>query len=589
MKENDFKKMGEILLLMVSLLLLYQPAQAGELSVTAGVDRNRITLEDMVRLTISVSGSRKTPEPELPDLPDFEIASRGRSSQVQIINGSYSSRMDYTYLLAPQKTGRLTIGPAIIRFQGEIYRTDPITIRVEKTRQSETENRDLFITTEVDTAKPYVGQQVIYTFRFFRRVQVDNASLEKLDFNGLQVEDLGKEKSYTTVKNGIRYQVTEFRRILYPVHAGSLTLPTATLKCDIPYGQPSPYDIFNFGTERSRTKILRSKPITLQVRPLPEQGKPKNFSGLVGNFSLIAQLGKEEIEEGGSATLTMTVMGTGDLTGAPRPKIEGLQHFKTYDDQPTLTRETRQDRVLSRKVFKTALVPMEPGTITIPGVSISFFNPDAGQYQKRKAGPFILKVRPAATKEEINLTDATPAVPIRKGIKIVGRDILPIVTGLDTFKDRSFSLTSPGVMGLCFIPPFAFLVIFRIKREQERRTTDIGYARSKRAWSHFEAGIKEARTLIRQGNSRKLHAHLARTLQSYLGAKMNLAGEARTPAELKEALASRLNDPSLPEEIHRLLRELEYRQFAPEKEGSHDGTSDLDRVVKVCKKVEKKL
>ncbi len=589
-KENHFRKIGSLLLLLVSILLLYRPAAAREISVTASVDRNRISEEDIVRLTITVSGSRKAPEPELPELPDFEVTSRGRSSQVQIINGSISSRIDYTYLLAPQKRGVLTIGPAVIHYKGETYQTDPITIHVEKTVESERENRDLFITTEVDRPAPYVGEQVVYTFRFFRRVQVSNASLEKLNFNGLQVEDLGKETSYTTVQKGIRYQVTEFRKILYPVHAGPLALPAAALKCDVPVGRPSnPYDPFNFGTERFRTKVLRSKPITLQVRPLPEEGKPKDFSGLVGRFSLIAQLGKEKIQEGESATLTMTVMGTGDLSGAPRPKIAGIEHFKSYDDQPTLTREVRQGRVLSRKVFKTALVPTEPGSLTLPGVSISFFNPGAGQYQTRRAGPFTLKVRPAAEKEKINLTATVPAPRTRKAVKVVGRDILPIVTDLGSFKERPLSPTSPGLLGFLFIPPLLFLVIFFVKRERDRRIHDIGYARHRRAWNDFERGIREARKLLRQGNSRKLHAHLARTVQSYLGAKMNLAGEARTPAELKEALTSCLNDPALPEEIHRLLQKLEYRQFAPGDAGSSDDPSDLDQIIRVCKKVERKL
>ncbi len=581
--------MGHLFALIVSMFLLYRTVEAREITVTAGVDRNRVTTEDMVLLTITVSGSRKAPEPELPDLPDFEITSRGSSSRVQIINGAYSSQVDYNYLLQPKKTGLLTIGPATIRYKGKTYQTDPITLRVEETAEIETGQRELFITTKVDTSSPYVGQQVVYTFRFFRRVRVGNASLEKLDFDGLQVEDLGKERTYTTVRNGIRYQVTEFRKVLYPVHAGPLTLPAATLKCDVPYGRPRPYDIFTFGTERSRTKLLRSDPITLQVRPLPEEGKPDGFSGLVGSFSLIAQLGKEEIEEGESTTLTMTVMGTGDLTGAPRPEIAGIEHFKTYDDQPTLTTEPRRDRILSRKVFKTALVPTEPGTLTIPGVSIRFFNPEAGQYQKREAGPFTLKVRPAAEKEEINLTGVASAPPSRKQVKVVGRDILPIVTDLNTFKDRSFSLTSPGLWALVFAPPLCFLIIFLVKRERDRRFTDIGYARRKKAWIEFERGIKKARGLLRQGDSRKLHAHLARTVRAYLGAKMNLTGEAQTPIELKEALADRLSDPALPEEIYTLLQELEYRRFAPGEEVFHEGESDLARVKQICAKVEKKL
>ncbi len=571
------------------LALLCQGAEAKEISVTASVDRNRVTTEDMVLLTITVSGASKAAEPELPGLPDFEVTSRGSSSRVQIINGAYSSQIDYNYFLEPQKSGELTIGPATIRFKGKVYQTEPITLRVEEAAEEETGDRELFITTEVDNPSPYVGQQVVFIFRFFRRVRVGNASLEKLDFDGLQVEDLGKEKTYTTVKDGIRYQVTEFRKVLYPVHGGPLTLPGATLKCDVPYGRPRQFDIFTFGTERSRTKILRSEPISIQVRPLPEEGKPEDFTGIVGSFSLIAQIGKEAIEEGESTTLTMTVMGTGDLTGAPRPEISGLEHFKTYDDQPTLTKETRRDRILSRKVFKTALVPTQSGELTIPGVSLSFFNPEAGQYQKREAGPFTLKVRPATEKEEINLTGAAPATPIRKQVKVVGRDILPIVTDLDTFKDRSLALTSPELSGLLFAPPFAFLLIFLVKRERDRRFTDLGYARRRKAWIEFQKGIKKARGMLRQGDSRKHHAHLARVVRAYLGAKMNLTGEARTPAELKEALAVRLNNSTLPEEIHALLEELDHRQFAPEEESSHEGASDLDRVEKICKMVEKKL
>jgi hypothetical protein len=81
-------------------------AHAQALSVQAAVDKTEATVEDQIVLTVSVIGERSLPDqPELPPLPDFNVAQGGTSSRTQILNGRISSSVEFNYFLSPRSVG----------------------------------------------------------------------------------------------------------------------------------------------------------------------------------------------------------------------------------------------------------------------------------------------------------------------------------------------------------------------------------------------------------------------------------------------------------------------------------------------------
>ena len=151
------------------LLLTGAPARAdSNAKVTTSVDRNRIALGETLRLTVTIYGSRSA-RPQLPALDDFAVRSRGRSTRIQIVNGQRTTSVQHTYTLEPQRTGTLRIGPVEAVVGGRPRQSEPLQIVVRKARTQAADNAELFVETTVQPRAAYVGQQVVYTFRFFRR------------------------------------------------------------------------------------------------------------------------------------------------------------------------------------------------------------------------------------------------------------------------------------------------------------------------------------------------------------------------------------------------------------------------------------
>ena len=276
---------------------------AADVSVSASVDTTTASLEDYIQLSVSVEGTRM--EPSLAGLDDFKVTSRGSSSQVRIVNGQMSSSYEYSYLLQPLKPGTFTIGPFTVLHKKTAYASDTITLTISKHSAGTTDTdtdaaRVVFVTAEIDNQNPYVHQQIIYSFKFYSRVQIGKAQLSAApDFEGFVSESLGKEREYRRVINGQTYSVTELRWALFPVKSGVLTIDASTLDCDVVLRERSrrgrfndPFfddSFFGFGA-RTERKTLRTEPLTVMVHQLPAQGRPDGFAQLVGEFELSGSL-----------------------------------------------------------------------------------------------------------------------------------------------------------------------------------------------------------------------------------------------------------------------------------------------------------
>ena len=487
--------------------------------------------------------------------------------------------------------------PVALGEDKKTYRSEPSTVPVTKDAGVGTEERDTFVTTEVDRPSPYVGEQLIFCLKFFYRIALAKASLGDLSFVGMQVKNI-KEVTYHTIVDGVRYQVTEICKLLIPNEAGNITIPGAVLRCEVPTGRRQQNrdtffgsDFFDFGFQRTEPRILRSRPITLHVRSLPPKGKPSPFSGLVGSFTLSTELNKKEIKEGESVTLSITVTGKGDLSFAPRPAIQGIEQFKVYDDHPVTSEKIMDDQLVSVKVFKTALVPLKTGDLTIPEVSIGFFDPETGIYRNASTGPYGLglHVLPGSGQGMPFVVAGEESSAPKQRAQVMGRDILPIDTGIYPLKDETFHPLSLPTFTALVIPPLLYLGVLVLKRKRAKLAMDLGFARSTAAMKQARIGIKGAELLAKERDPKLCYAHLSKTLKTYMGNKLHLAGEAKTSDELKEAIQKRINEGSLVEKTATLLQELDLRRFAPRISGSETPRNLVQETQYLIEQMEKVL
>ena len=184
------------------------------------VDRNQVALGDQLYLTIRIEGSPDEP-PGLPELPDFRVLSRGERRDMQIVNGRVSNSTSYNYLLIPTRAGSFEIGPATALIDGAEVRSRPFAIQVSAgADQTDEQDRNLFVTATVSTDRPWQGQQVVYTWRFYSRVPVGQGSIESMDFGSdVVVEDLGDVRQFSdrqlanAVGDGVAAALAAYRYI----------------------------------------------------------------------------------------------------------------------------------------------------------------------------------------------------------------------------------------------------------------------------------------------------------------------------------------------------------------------------------------
>lgn len=129
----------------------------------------------------------------------------------------------------------------------------------------------------------------------------------------------------------------------------------------------------------------RVDPFLLNVVPLPEEGRPKDFSGAVGSrFSLKQALTPDHVRPGDLVTATYTLAFDGHCPSNVCPKVEGLpEAFKAYDPKEI----ARTERSVT---WTQMLVPRTPDATNSASVSVNFYNTQSRRYEIARANPQML-------------------------------------------------------------------------------------------------------------------------------------------------------------------------------------------------------
>ncbi len=439
--------------------LLSAPCPAADsVSVTLSVDRTEASLDDAIQMVVHVSGVRNSDAPPvIRGLDTFQVAQGGTSSRVEIINGAYRSGIDFTFFLTPSRAGTFRIGPAEVRIDGKVYKSDTRKIHVKQPNEKEEgQPKTIFLSAALSKDRVFAEEQTIYTLRLYLRRQATNISLQLPEPENIVFTQLEKPREYEGMHDGLRYRIIEIPYALMPGREGRYAIDAARMSMTVNEpGRRSGRGFFDdsfFGgglLSAGRPLSVSSNSLELQVEPLPVQGRPEGFTGLVGDFTLRAGLeprGPAGLKVGESATLTVTVEGRGNIHRIPDMQMPEMEDIKVYADEPVLTPETDAFGIRGSKTMKWALVPEKEGDFTIPSLTIPFFDSKNGQYRILETAPFRLTVLPGkkTPSKEILLGETVKSslAPVKQDVKEIGHDILPLH---DSIQSLGISPASRGI------------------------------------------------------------------------------------------------------------------------------------------------
>ena len=542
-------------------------AQGGSISVTAEVDRATISTDEFLSLTLTVSGGfQELGEPTLPLIDGLTLVSSGRSSQFSMVNNVVTARSIFTYQIQPTSAGTFTINPISILVNGSPYQTKVITIQVtESTVPNQSQEsgdsaapsdpaddqhrsapgtltgQDLFVEADVDNPAPFVGQQIVYRFRFYRAVNLSNQpQLEWPPFHGFWSEGLNPNNVYRQVIGGREYRITKVRKALYPTIVGDTTIQPTTL-------------MIPGGFFRSDT-VLKSEPVTVNVKELPA-GAPDGFLGAVGRFDISAWAEPVESHLNEPVTLVVRISGEGNLSTLPDPtdgKGPLLADWRVYDPKVTTNVSQDGDVIAGEKSFERLLVPKREGRLHIPSFGIVFFEPKAAKYQRVETVPLAIQIAPGETQSN---------GIVKQDVSILASDIRHIKRAPPHLRiGHTLWLGQPTYWLGWGVPALALAISWVLSRR--RRFSDAAYAREQRVRRQVRRRLRQARNEARRGDA-AAYATTAHAFADYLAVMLDRPTGSLTHGSIRQVLVTQ----EVPDElIDRLLICLDWAdsgRFAP--------------------------
>lgn len=429
------------------LLLVTIPAIGFCFDVTASVDKTRISREDSILLRVISDGGKA--ELDLSMVKDFKVIPRGSSSSYNYINGKSERKATYQFVLIPLSKGELKIPAIKATRKGQTAFTRQIVIHVSNQVLDPDGVKALFAKADMTNTHLFVGGQAVYTLKFFTSKRLSGLGFEKpLEFNGLSSKPFETEKSYTRNINGLLYQVTEVNYIIIPATPGIFTIDPAVLIANVRVKSkrdPKFDSFFNdsfFSSNSFKPVRVVSNPMKIKVSPLPPYQGKGEFSGLVGRFDIEGNIDKTSLKAGESITFTIKISGSGNIMDAGLPEIDlDINTFKVYDDSPVETIHLAETGYEGFKIFKKALVPVNPGKYVIKPVRLVYFDVEKKAYQTVLTEEIRLDVTPseemhlAASSLNRSLTGTATNSVVKQEVSLVNKDILEIKEGLAVLED----------------------------------------------------------------------------------------------------------------------------------------------------------
>ena len=599
--------MKKFLPLLLALLLSPAVPARANLSVTAETDRDTVSIDGNLYLSVTVSGdSHSVPEPKLPNMQNFNVYDSGRSQSISIINGRITTSVTFTYILSPRFLGVQRI-PAITVFNGKEKAVAPeIQINVTKAAQQAQQAQpaqaqpaarrqarqparqaaqggaeQIFIKAEPDRRSAYPGEQINLSIKFYTSVPLSsNPQYVPPSFKNLIAEDLPPVRNGETELNGVRYAFSEIKTALFALNSGPAEIKPLTVIAQVPTHSPvDPFDpnffqnLMAMSGAQGTSREFTTEPIKLDIKPLPA-GAPADFNGAVGAYTVTASADRAEAKTGEAVNFSVTITGNGNLKAVTAPKLPELADFKVFDTMSSLDVRKEGDIISGKKTFTYILVPRNEGRRTVPPVKFAFFDPKAGSYREARTEPVTLLVEKGAEGgKSVYFNPAAapgPVTPSGSDIRYV-KD-LASAPALPRFSEGINALPLP----VHLLPAGLLLLAFWLARLNRFRSANPLLFRFRRARGEADRDIDEAEALIKAGKTNEAVSVLYDSFMDYLSDKCGQKVSALTMRKATDLIKQRFPgaaDRSL-EEIRELWVALELRHFSPETAAA-EGASDL--------------
>ncbi len=573
------KRIGLIIALLLCTSLLF--AQ-GKFVATASKTNVGVGEQFEVDFTINAGGTHYTQ----PDFHDFQVLSGPNiSSSFASINGVSTMSISYGYILSATKEGTFTIDEAAIVLNGHTLTTNSIKIKVkgqappQQAQQAQAAapddnpkvdtkdlSKQIFVRAVTDKTRAYVGEQIKVYYKIYTRVGILGGQPDKApDLNGFWNQDVqskGQNTWKSEVYKGVRYNVTTVKQsMLFPQHAGDLTIDPLAITFMVELRLPSRNVLDDmYGNVKDLKYSAKSQPITIHAMALPTAGKPADFTGAVGNYTVYSDVDKKELKANETLNYTIDISGTGNLNLINSPKIAPPVDVEKYDPKTNDHIVVDSNGVSGSRQFSYLLIPRHQGNFTLNPVEFTFFNPSTQKYVTIPTKPFTIKVDKGDAQANVPAFNSSE----QQDIKLLGSDIRYIkTTSADVFKDGEGFYNSALYYMLLLLGPVLFVGALFYRRWMTEYNSDIVRVRSREASRMAAKHLAFAQKELTAGNRSAFYDAVAKGLYGYLSDKLNIPVSDLNKENIITQLQARKLDSATITQLVDTMDLCEMARFAP--------------------------
>lgn len=533
-------------------------------------------------------------EPSAPSVPGASVkyfTLSSQSSSVMITNGRQSMTSSRTYVATctASKEGSYSIGPFSVDgissniASYKIVKKGSGSLSKMQQRQQQRQqqaaqnsqpayddeednskpkfigkgNEKLFLRASVSKTSAYEQEALVYTVKLYSSYAPIKfiGATEAPKFDGFVVEesdDVSKSLQYETY-NGHEYATAVIARyIIFPQMTGKLTVKgnTYTVSTDEQEYYDDPF--FRMLTVRRPVQLnVTPNDLVVDVKPLPAP-QPADFSGGVGQFSISSSLPVSSLKTNQAASIEYVVKGSGNLKYIKLPDLNNIypKQLEVFTPTTDINASPKCSTVSGSVKFDYSFTPLETGRYTIPEVSLVYFDPSTGKYERSVAKGYEVEVDKGALSEKSQTKNR-----LKFDSNLMKVD--------DLHKSVSVFVHSGFYWLWYIIPSLILAVCIFVYRRQLKNAADIVGTRMRKAGKVAAKRLKKAAACMKANDREKFYDEMLIALWGYVGAKLNIPVSELNRQNVAEKLSAAGAAESAVNEFVAVLDDCEFAKYAP--------------------------
>ena len=566
-----------------------------QVSFEARVSKKSMGLNERLRVDfiMNKNGDNFT----APNFSDFRVVGGpNQSISNSWVNGKRSFSKTFTYFLSPKKKGAATLNAATVKIEGKVYRTTPVKITVSESVAVPRDpnspeyliDDNLHLVAEVSNPRPYLNEAITVVYKLYFRSPLKISDAREIESPKFQdfwshIIKIPQLQVQNATFRGEDYKVVVWRKtVLYPQKTGKLTLEPLSLNVVI--GLPSNRrDFFGGRIVQQTSRAITAEKRFINVKPLPEKGKPANFFGAVGQFDFNLIINKNALKASESFELKVKASGSGNLKLFTLPKLTLPNTLEVYEPEHSEDVKTSLGGMKGSIEDKYTVVPRFQGKYPISPVSFSYFDPKKEEYFTLMSQEHIVDVYdgPIAgnSTNKSNSTSNQLVSTENESFRFI-----KLIPNLRPIEQLAF--WGSKEFYLMIVAPFLLLLIFYFLLRRKIKTSgDIDGIKLKTANKLAKKYLGSAKKNLK--NKIRFYDALERALHNYLKAKLSIETFDFNKEKIRQLLKEKPLSSDDIDSFLNLLENCEIARYSPATDAKMQ--QDFDQALNVIATIDRKL